>query len=62
MTGKAINGSREVVGYLKGFKPQMVIAPDEGSRDRCTLAAELLKVPIHIMKKVRIDGRISFDC
>ena len=54
---KDINGSREVVRYLKGFKPQMVIAPDEGSRDRCTLAAELLKVPIHVMKKVRIDGR-----
>ena len=35
----------------------MVIAPDEGSKDRCTLAANLLKVPVHVMKKVRIDGR-----
>ena len=52
-----INGSREVVRYLKGFKPDMVVAPDEGSRDRCTLAADLLKVPVHVMKKVRIDGR-----
>ena len=52
-----INGSREVVRYLKGFKPQMVVAPDEGSKDRCTLAADLLKVPVHVMKKVRIDGR-----
>ena len=25
-----INGSREVVRYLKGFKPDMVVAPDEG--------------------------------
>ena len=52
-----INGSREIVRYLKGFKPDMVIAPDEGSRDRCVLAADLLKVPVHVMKKVRIDGR-----
>ena len=54
---KDINGSREVVRYLKGFKPDMVVAPDEGSRDRCTLAADMLKVPVHVMKKVRIDGR-----
>ena len=54
---KDINGSREVVRYLKGFNPQMVVAPDEGSKDRCTLAAEMLKVPVHVMKKVRIDGR-----
>ena len=54
---KDINGSREVVRYLKGFKPDMVVAPDEGSKDRCTLAASMLKVPVHVMKKVRIDGR-----
>ena len=54
---KDINGSREVVRYLKGFKPNMVVAPDEGSKDRCTLAADMLKVPVHVMKKVRIDGR-----
>ena len=41
---KDINGSREVVRYLKGFKPNMVVAPDEGSKDRCTLAADMLKV------------------
>jgi ribose-phosphate pyrophosphokinase len=52
-----INGFREVVRYLKGFKPDMVVAPDEGAKDRCTLAANMLKVPVHIMKKVRIDGR-----
>ena len=52
-----INGSREVVRYLKGFKPDMVVAPDEGSKDRCMLAADMLKVPVHVMKKVRIDGR-----
>ena len=52
-----INGFREVVRYLKGFKPDMVVAPDEGSKDRCTLAANMLKVPVHVMKKVRIDGR-----
>ena len=52
-----INGFREVVRYLKGSKPDMVIAPDEGSKDRCTLAANMLKVPVHVMKKVRIDGR-----
>ena len=52
-----INGSSEVVRYLKGFKPDMVVAPDEGSKDRCMLAADMLKVPVHIMKKVRIDGR-----
>ncbi|MEC9333327.1 MAG: ribose-phosphate diphosphokinase [Candidatus Thermoplasmatota archaeon] len=52
-----INGSREVVRYLKGFKPDMVVAPDEGSKDRCILAADMLKVPVHVMKKVRIDGR-----
>ena len=52
-----INGSREVVRYLKGFKPDMVVAPDEGSRDLYALAADLLKVPVHVMKKVRIDGR-----
>ena len=54
---KDINGSREVVRYLKGFKPDMVVAPDEGSKARCTLAASMLKVPVHVMKKVRIDGR-----
>jgi ribose-phosphate pyrophosphokinase len=54
---KDINGSREVVRYLKGFKPDMVVAPDEGSKDRCILAASMLKVPVHVMKKVRIDGR-----
>jgi len=54
---KDINGSREVVRYLKGFKPDMVVAPDEGSKDRCILAANMLKVPVHVMKKVRIDGR-----
>ncbi len=52
-----INGFSEVVRYLKGFKPDMVVAPDEGAKDRCTLAANMLKVPVHIMKKVRIDGR-----
>jgi len=52
-----INGFREVVRYLKGFKPDMVVAPDEGAKDRCTLAANMLKVPVHVMKKVRIDGR-----
>jgi len=52
-----INGFSEVVRYLKGFKPDMVVAPDEGSKDRCTLAANMLKVPVHVMKKVRIDGR-----
>ena len=54
---KDINGSREVVRYLKGFKPDMVVAPDEGAKARCTLAASMLKVPVHVMKKVRIDGR-----
>ena len=54
---KDINGSREVVRYLKGFKPDMVVAPDERSKDRCILAANMLKVPVHVMKKVRIDGR-----
>ena len=54
---KDINGSREVVRYLKGFKPDMVVAPDEGSKDRCILAANMLKVPVHVMKNVRIDGR-----
>ena len=54
---KDINGSREVVRYLKGFKPDMVVAPDEGSKSRCILAADMLKVPVHVMKKVRIDGR-----
>jgi len=54
---KDINGSREVVRYLKGFKPDMVVAPDEGSKDRCMLAAGMLKIPVHVMKKVRIDGR-----
>ena len=54
---KDINVSREVVRYLKGFKPDMVVAPDEGSKDRCILAASMLKVPVHFMKKVRSDGR-----
>ena len=52
-----INGLREVVHYLKGFTPGLVVAPDAGARERCAIAAKELKAPLHVMTKKRLDDR-----
>ena len=52
-----IDGLREVVRYLKGFTPGLVVAPDAGARDRCAIAAKELKAPLHVMTKKRLDDR-----
>ena len=52
-----IDGLQEAVRYLKGFKPGLVVAPDEGAREWCARAAKELKAPLHVMSKVRVDDR-----
>ena len=52
-----IDGLQEAVRYLKGFKPGLVVAPDEGAREWCARAAKELKAPLHVMSKIRVDGR-----
>ena len=54
---KDIDGLLEVVHYLKGFTPALVVAPDEGARERCSIAAKELKAPLHVMSKTRLDDR-----
>jgi ribose-phosphate pyrophosphokinase len=34
-----------------------VVAPDEGARERCSIAAKELKAPLHVMSKTRLDDR-----
>ena len=52
-----IDGLQEAVRYLKGFKPGLVVAPDEGAREWCARAAKELKAPLHVMSKIRVDDR-----
>ncbi len=52
-----IDGLQEAVRYLKGFKPGLVVAPDEGAREWCARAAKDLKAPLHVMSKIRVDDR-----
>ena len=52
-----IDGLQEAVRYLKGYKPGLVVAPDEGAREWCARAAKELKAPLHVMSKVRVDDR-----
>ena len=52
-----VDGLQEAVRYLKGFKPGLVVAPDEGAREWCTRAARELEAPLHVMTKKRVDDR-----
>ena len=52
-----IDGLQEAVRYMKGFKPGLVVAPDEGAREWCARAAKELKAPLHVMSKIRVDDR-----
>ena len=53
----SVSAVRDAARYVGGFNPTMVIAPDEGARERCNLAADFLGLPCHTMSKVRVDGR-----
>ncbi len=39
----------------------IVVAPDEGARDRATEAGKLLQLPIAVMKKTRSSGHVSVE-